>query len=125
PSSVYDGGGRTVDPAIFCNGQAVLGICYGQQVMAHLLGGEVRRGEKGEYGMATLELDETSDPMFAGMAGKQQIWMSHRDLVGRVPEGFLVTGRTETCEVAAIADRVRRLYGVQFHPEVVHAVRGT
>ena len=124
PSSVYDEGSPTVDPAIFSNGQAVLGICYGQQIMAHLLGGEVRRGDKGEYGMATLELDETPDPMFAGLSGKQQIWMSHRDLVGRVPEGFTVAGRTDTCPVAAIADSARRLYGVQFHPEVVHTARG-
>jgi GMP synthase (glutamine-hydrolysing) len=124
PSSVYDSGSPTVDPAIFSSGQAVLGICYGQQVMAHLLGGEVRRGEKGEYGMATLELDETNDPMFAGLSGRQQIWMNHRDLVGRVPEGFSVAGRTDTCAVAAIADRARRLYGVQFHPEVVHTARG-
>jgi len=124
PSSVYDSGSPTVDPAIFSNGQAVLGICYGQQIMAHLLGGEVRRGEKGEYGMATLHLDDTADPMFAGLGGSQQIWMSHRDMVGRVPDGFTVAGRTDTCSVAAIADNVRRLYGVQFHPEVVHTARG-
>ena len=124
PSSVYDPGSPAVDPAIFANGQAVLGICYGQQIMAHLLGGVVQRGEKGEYGMATLELDETTDPMFAGLGGKQQIWMSHRDLVSRVPEGFRVAGRTDTCPVAAIADSARRLYGVQFHPEVVHTARG-
>ena len=124
PSSVYDAGSPTVDAAIFSSGQAVLGICYGQQIMAHLLGGEVRRGEKGEYGMATLQLDETADPMFAGLSGSQQIWMSHRDLVGRVPDGFSVTGRTDTCPVAAIGDRARRLYGVQFHPEVVHTARG-
>ena len=124
PSSVYDAGSPTVDPAIFSSGQAVLGICYGQQIMAHLLGGEVRRGEKGEYGMATLQLDETSDPMFAGLSGHQQIWMSHRDLVGRVPDGFSIVGRTDTCPVAAIADSARRLYGVQFHPEVVHTSRG-
>jgi GMP synthase (glutamine-hydrolysing) len=124
PSSVYDPGSPTVDPAIFSSGPAVLGICYGLQVMAHLLGGEVRRGEKGEYGMATLELDDTADPMFAGLAGSQQIWMSHRDLVGRLPEGFTVAGRTATCPVAAMAAPGRRLYGVQFHPEVVHTARG-
>ena len=124
PSSVYDPGSPTVDPAIFASGQAVLGICYGQQVMAHLLGGKVHKGVQGEYGLATLELAETADPMFAGLGGRQQIWMSHRDVVETVPEGFQVAGRTDTCAVAAMASSARRLYGVQFHPEVVHTVRG-
>jgi GMP synthase (glutamine-hydrolysing) len=124
PASVYDAGSPTVDPAIFHNGQAVLGICYGQQIMALLLGGEVTKGEKGEYGLATLDLEETSDPMFAGLSGRQQIWMSHRDTVASVPRGFSVVGRTDTCAIAAIADPARRLYGVQFHPEVVHTARG-
>ena len=124
PASVYDPGSPTVDPAIFRSGQGVLGICYGQQVMALLLGGDVRKGEKGEYGLATLELDETADPMFAGLAGPQQIWMSHRDTVAAVPDGFSVVGRTDTCPIAAIAAPERGLYGVQFHPEVVHTARG-
>ena len=124
PASVYDPGSPTVDAAIFAHGQPVLGICYGQQLMAHLLGGQVRRGEKGEYGLATLELDETTDPLFAGLGGRQQIWMSHRDVVGVLPEGFSATGRTETCAVAAIAAPQRKLYGLQFHPEVVHTARG-
>ena len=124
PSSVYDPGSPTVDAAIFAGGQAVLGICYGQQLMAHLLGGQVRKGEKGEYGLATLELDETADPLFAGLGGRQQIWMSHRDVVGILPEGFSATGRTETCAIAAIAAPQRKLYGLQFHPEVVHTARG-
>jgi GMP synthase (glutamine-hydrolysing) len=124
PSSVYDPGSPTVDPAIFDRGQPVLGICYGQQLMARLLGGEVLRGEKGEYGLATLDLDDTTDPLFAGLSGRQQIWMSHRDVVGALPEGFSAVGRTETCAVAAIAAPQRKLYGLQFHPEVVHTVRG-
>jgi GMP synthase (glutamine-hydrolysing) len=124
PSSVYDPGSPTVDPAIFASGQAVLGICYGQQVMAHLLGGKVHKGVKGEYGLATLELEETADPMFAGLGGRQQIWMSHRDVVETVPEGFHVAGCTDTCAVAAMASSARKLYGVQFHPEVVHTARG-
>jgi GMP synthase (glutamine-hydrolysing) len=102
----------------------VLGICYGQQLMAHLLGGTVSKGEKGEYGMATLDLDATSDPLFSGLAGPQQIWMSHRDVVASVPQGFSVVGRTSTCAVAAVAAPERKLYGVQFHPEVVHSSRG-
>jgi GMP synthase (glutamine-hydrolysing) len=124
PASVYDAGSPTVDPAILVSGHPVLGICYGQQLMAHLLGGRVLRGEKGEYGLATLELESTSDPLFAGLGGSQQIWMSHRDTVSAVPEGFAVVGRTATCAVAAVAAPARNLYGVQFHPEVVHTTRG-
>ena len=124
PSSVYDAGSPTVDPAIFDSGVPVLGICYGQQLMAHLLNGQVIKGVKGEYGLATLELDDTGDPMFTGLGGRQQIWMSHRDVVGAAPEGFHVVGRTDTCAVAAIAAPARKLYGVQFHPEVAHTARG-
>jgi GMP synthase (glutamine-hydrolysing) len=124
PSSVYDPGSPTVDPRIFAGGQAVLGICYGQQVMAHLLGGEVQRGDKGEYGMAMLDLEPSADPLFAGLEGRQQIWMNHRDVVGALPDGFRLVGRTPTCGVAAMAAPARRLYAVQFHPEVVHTARG-
>ncbi len=124
PSSVYDPGSPTIDPAIFAQGQAVLGICYGQQLMAHLLGGDVRKGEKGEFGLATLDLEPASDPLFAGLVGRQQVWMSHRDLVAGVPSGFSIVGHTDTCPVAAIANPARRLYAVQFHPEVVHTTRG-
>jgi GMP synthase (glutamine-hydrolysing) A subunit len=124
PASVYDPESPTVDPAIFAQDQAVLGICYGQQLMAHVLGGHVRPGEKGEYGLATLDLEEAADPLFAGLSGRQQIWMSHRDVVETVPEGFQVVGRTDTCAVAAIAAPGRRLYGLQFHPEVAHTARG-
>jgi len=124
PGSVYDEGSPTVDPALFELHVPVLGICYGQQLMAHILGGDVRRGEKGEYGFATLHLDERSDPLFAGLAGQQQIWMSHRDTVESVPPGFAVAGRTSTCAVAAIAAPEKKLYGLQFHPEVAHTARG-
>jgi len=124
PASVYDPDSPAVDPAIFATGQPVLGICYGQQLMAHVLGGEVIRGDKGEYGLATLDLDRASDGMFEGLGGPQQIWMSHRDVVGTVPEGFSIVGRTDTCAIAAIADPERKLFGLQFHPEVVHTVRG-
>jgi len=124
PSSVYDPDSPTVDPGIFSQGQAVLGICYGQQLMAHLLGGHVSKGEKGEFGLATLDLDSTTDPLFSGLGGQQQIWMSHRDVVAGVPDGFSVVGRTPTCAAAAVAAPARNLYGVQFHPEVVHTTRG-
>ena len=124
PSSVYDPESPTVDPAIFALGIPVLGICYGQQLMAHLLGGTVTPGDKGEYGFATLDLDECSDVMFRGLAGTQQVWMNHRDVVAAVPEGFRVVGRTGTCGIAAIAAPERKFYATQFHVEVVHTARG-
>jgi GMP synthase (glutamine-hydrolysing) len=128
PSSVYDSPSPTVDPAIFHSGARVLGICYGQQLMAHLLGGTVQLGSKGEYGLATLDLlangDGCSSVLFSGISGPQQVWMSHRDLVSAVPPGFSVLGGTPTCAIAAIEAPARGLYGVQFHPEVVHTSRG-
>lgn len=123
PASVYEPSSPTVDPAIFDRGRAVLGICYGQQLMAHLLGGQVQKGEKGEYGLAQLEPLEAG-VLLADLPAGNQIWMSHRDLVGAPPPGFRVVARTATCSVAAMEDPARRLYGVQFHPEVVHTHRG-
>jgi len=123
PASVYESGAPRVDPAIFELGCAVLGLCYGHQTIAWHLGGEVRRGEKGEYGLAWLETLQPG-PLFEGAEGRQQIWMSHRDSVTRVPPGFAVLGATDTCAVAAMGDPERRIYGLQFHPEVVHTANG-
>jgi GMP synthase (glutamine-hydrolysing) len=123
PASVYEPSSPTVDPAIFAGRAPVLGICYGQQLMAHLLGGSVRKGSKGEYGLAQFEpLAESAlvGPLPAG----NQIWMSHRDLVEAPPAGFRVVARTATCAVAAMEDPARGLFGVQFHPEVVHTHHG-
>ncbi len=124
PSSVYDSGSPTVDPGIFDSGSAVLGICYGLQLMAHLLGGDVVKGSKGEFGLATLDLDGSADPLFEGLPRRQQIWMSHRDVVAGVPRGFSVLGTTSSCAVATMAESTRRLYAVQFHPEVLHTRHG-
>lgn len=124
PSSVYEPGSPSVDPAIFALGVPILGICYGLQLMAHLLGGSVQKGDRGEYGLAFLELVGAA-PLFEGLAAdRQQVWMSHRDLVSATPPGFQVLGRTETCPVSAMGHPARRLYGVQFHPEVVHTTQG-
>jgi GMP synthase (glutamine-hydrolysing) len=123
PASVYEEGSPTVDPMLFSAGPKVLGICYGQQLMARLLGGEVAKGDKGEYGLATLELQGTA-ALFAGAAGSQQIWMSHRDTVRTPPPGFQVVATTNTCAVASMVAPERGLYGVQFHPEVVHTHNG-
>lgn len=124
PSSVYDPASPTVDPAIFATGSRVLGICYGQQLMAHLLGGTVQKGEKGEYGLAVFDPDGSNSRLFQGISSRQQVWMSHRDLVTAVPPGFSSLGSTETCRIAAIESPARGLYAVQFHPEVVHTTHG-
>jgi GMP synthase (glutamine-hydrolysing) len=123
PNSVYDQGSPTVDPGIFELGASVLGICYGQQLMAQVLGGDVTKGDRGEYGHAILET-LVPNPLLAGLAVREQVWMSHRDQVTGLPEGFLRLASTETCPVAAIGDATRQLYAVQFHPEVVHTPRG-
>jgi len=125
PSSVLEPGSATVDPEIFHDHGAVLGICYGHQLMAHLLGGVVQKGRKGEYGLATLELDGGRRmPLFEGLPKRQQVWMSHFDLVSEIPPGFSNQGATATCAVAAMAAPERSLYAVQFHPEVVHTTEG-
>ena len=123
PNSVYEPDSPTVDPAIFSAGPAVLGICYGHQLMAYLLHGVVRKGEKGEFGLAVLDL-ASRDPFLEGIADHQQVWMSHRDTVEHIPDGFRALGSTQTCRLAAMGDSRRRLYGVQFHPEVVHTRQG-
>jgi len=123
PDSVYESGCPSIDPAILSQGVAVLGICYGQQLMTHVLGGRVRKGEKGEYGLARLGKVK-QHALFAGLNGDGQVWMNHRDQVESVPPGFEVLASTETCGVAAMAHRDHPLMGVQFHPEVVHTPQG-
>ncbi len=124
PASVYEPGSPTVDPAIFALGLPVLGICYGHQLMAHVLGGRVAPGEHGEFGLAQLEILAAS-PLCAGLdPARRQVWMSHRDLVAALPPGFAALARTDTCPIAAMGDAARRLYGLQFHPEVVHTLHG-
>ena len=123
PSSVYEPGSPRIDPAILAQPTAVLGICYGLQLMAYELGGRVRKGERGEYGMAVLK-QEAQHALLAGVNGANPVWMNHRDVVESAPEGFDVLGSTETCAVAAMAHREKRLMAVQFHPEVVHTEHG-
>jgi len=124
PSSVYDPGSPTIDPRLLHSGIPVLGICYGQQLMAHILGGRVEKGDRGEYGFAQLDL-RREDGLFRGIEGRQQVWMSHRDAVQDPPPGFEVLGSTSTCTVAAMASPERGLFAVQFHPEVAHTPCGT
>ena len=123
PSSVYEEGAPSVDPAIFEAGVPVLGICYGFQTMAHALGGTVGRTGTREYGHteATVAGDSC---LFGGTPDDQIVWMSHGDAVQGAPEGFTVTASTAETPVAAFESRERRLYGLQWHPEVGHSQFG-
>ena len=126
PASVYDQGAPSVDPEVFDLGVPVLGICYGMQLMTHLLGGQVAASAHREYGPAGLIIDETGD-LFAGLEdqdGPLPVWMSHGDRIQEPPPGFTVIAHSQNSPVAAMRDQSGRLIGVQFHPEVVHTPRG-
>ena len=123
PASVYADDAPDMDEKIFSLGVPVLGFCYGQQIMAVKLGGKVGHTEKGEYGPAQLTRQGESR-LLDGTPDAQTVWMSHRDAVSEVPEGFSVTSVTETCPVASMEDASRNLYATQFHPEVRHSVHG-
>jgi GMP synthase (glutamine-hydrolysing) len=123
PSSVYDEGAPHPDPLIWSGGIPVLGICYGLQLMAHELGGEVASSTKREYGPASVQIT-TEDGLFRGLDRQQPVWMSHGDRIVRPPAGFVTTAETETSAFAGLADPTRSLYGIQFHPEVVHTPAG-
>ena len=123
PASVYAEDAPRVDPAIFELGVPVLGFCYGHQITAVTLGGKVAHSEVGEYGPATIERDHDS-LLFNSTPLKQTVWMSHRDSVCEVPEGFTVTASTDVCPVAAMENAERRIYTTQFHPEVKHTEHG-
>lgn len=123
PASVHHDGAPLPDPGLFGLGIPVLGICYGAQLLAHMLGGRVQRAERREYGIAHLEHAQ-GDALLAGMAAPAQVWMSHGDRIETLPPGFSAIGHTENSPSAAIADPDRRFYGVQFHPEVKHTPEG-
>ncbi len=120
PSSVYAEGAPSVDGSLFAAGVPVLGICYGFQAMALSLGGDVARTGLREYGGTVASVQPEGSTLFDGQATEQSVWMSHGDSVHRAPEGFRVTGESAGSPVAAFEDDERRLYGVQWHPEVVH-----
>lgn len=123
PSSVYGQNALLVDPKIFNKNIPVLGICYGPEVMAQLLGGKVEPGKRKEYGPEEFTLTGSS-PLFSGWKKKEKVWMNHFDQVTIPPKGASVTGSTPSVSVAAFADERRKFYGVQFHPEVHHTPNG-
>lgn len=122
PASVYEPGCPEIDPTILSAQIPVLGICYGHQLLAHHLGGKVQKGQRGEYGPAHLTVS-CRDPLWKGVE-RSQIWMSHFDSVAAVPAGFRVIAATDISGVAAMSDPERKLFGIQFHPEVVHTHAG-
>lgn len=129
PTSVYEEGAPTIDKRIFETGKPILGICYGEQIIAHVLDGEVKPGKKKEYGPATLTISKESpllnlEEITATLPAEIHVWMNHGDELAKIPTGFEKIGVTETIPYAAIADEQRKIYGVQFHPEVVHTQFG-
>ncbi len=123
PSSVYGADAPFAHPGLWSCGLPLLGICYGQQLLAHALGGRVEPADHGEYGGAELEV-VAAEGVLAGLPQHMPVWMSHGDRVLSPPPGFAVLGRTATTPVAAMGSAARRLYGVQFHPEVAHTPAG-
>ncbi|MFO7629155.1 MAG: glutamine-hydrolyzing GMP synthase [Prochlorococcaceae cyanobacterium] len=123
PNSVYEPGAPVCDPAIWELGIPVLGVCYGMQLMVQQLGGAVVAAGKAEYGKAPLHVDDPID-LLTNVDDGSTMWMSHGDSVERLPEGFARLAHTDNTPEAAVADHQRRLYGVQFHPEVVHSTGG-
>ncbi len=128
PNSVYDVGAPTLPDAVIESGVPVLGLCYGLQLLAHSLGGQVAPASEREYGRAQVHITGTragaESPLFADLPPALTVWMSHGDRVERLPDGFLSVANSSNSPLAAIADEGRRLYGLQFHPEVVHTEHG-
>ncbi len=123
PSSVYDPEAPSCSPALLDSGLPILGLCYGHQLISHKLGGAVKPGKVHEFGRAEFH-PEISHPLFAGLSAVSTVWMSHGDEVVKLPPGFRSIGNTSDCEMAAVANDVKRIYGVQFHPEVTHSIEG-
>jgi len=123
PSSVYDKGAPAFDPGILKTGIPVLGICYGMQLLGKLAGGRIRKSGKREYGRTIVRLKRT-DPLFKGMPARGVTWMSHCDKVERLPKGFKSVAESHDTRNAAFSEPVRGIFGVQFHPEVVHTENG-
>src|SRR5229473_1319204 len=129
PSSVYDAEAPKCDPKVLAQGVPVLGICYGMQWITHTLGGKVEKAERREYGRAQLNLEDSTkgdggSELFTGIPASLRVWNSHGDRVRALPEGFRTIAHTENA-IAAVEDAKRKIYAVEFHPEVNHTERGT
>lgn len=123
PSSVYENNSPRIDKEILNLGIPILGICYGHQLLAHLLKGKVKSGKIREYGEEVISIIDQNS-IFQGLSKKEQVWFSHGDKVSKLPEGFTILATTKTTDVASFANKKRKIFGVQFHPEVVHTLGG-
>ena len=123
PNSVYDSNAPHCDPQIWHLGIPILGVCYGMQLMVQQLGGQVERANRAEYGKASLLIDDPTD-LLTNVEHGTTMWMSHGDSVSKMPDGFAILAHTDNTPCAAIANHEKQLYGVQFHPEVVHSIGG-
>lgn len=124
PKSVDEPDSPQVDRRLFFLGRPILGLCYGHQLMAHALGGQLHHGQSREYGHAVIKVSSHAPVLFKELPSEQTVWMSHGDSVAVVPSGFAITATSELCPVAAMADQQRQLFGLQFHPEVSHTAYG-
>ncbi len=124
PASVYDKDAPIISKEIFELGIPFLGICYGMQITAYLLGGGVKPAKNREYGHSNLEIIKKSK-LFNGCEKSSLVWMSHGDIIVKIPHGFIVTSQTENCDTASFENPEKKIYGLQFHPEVIHTACGT
>jgi len=123
PNSVYDEKSPHINKEIFDLGLPILGICYGCQLMAYTLGGEVSSAPVSEYGK-TNTIYNTNSLLFKGLSAENTSWMSHTDYISKLPEGFISIAHTENCPVGAMENIEKKLYGIQYHPEVNHTTNG-
>ena len=123
PASVYEDNAPKIEEEVFHLGIPVLGLCYGMQFMAQTLGGKVQSAEMREFGKTPVTVN-TSSPLFKGLQEKEIVWMSHTDYVSDIPEGFEIVAHTDNCPVAAMQNPAKKLYAMQYHPEVLHSEHG-
>ncbi len=125
PNSVYEDGAASAPKELFEMGIPVLGLCYGAQLMQYVLGGDVQRADDREYGKTEMTVNDASSPLFTDVPEKSIVWMSHNDYITKLAPGFVTAANTANCPYAAVENSERKLYGFQFHPEVLHTQHGT
>ena len=125
PNSCYEEGAPTYKKELFEMGIPVLGLCYGAQLMQHVMGGKVERADVREYGKTEVLIDKTDSKIFANVSPSTICWMSHFDYISKIGPGFEISAHTADCPVAACENVEMNLYGIQFHPEVLHTAEGS